>query len=115
MPDKIEDGVLYISIPYCTAIHKCPCGCGEEVVTPLSPTDWCLSFNGVSISLSPSIGNWGFECKSHYWIVNNQIKYSAAWTQSRIASGRKKDKENKKKYISGKKKVIGKNNKIPPV
>jgi hypothetical protein len=35
IPDKIEEGVLYVSIQYCTAIHKCVCGCGNEVVTPL--------------------------------------------------------------------------------
>ncbi|WP_318271273.1 hypothetical protein [Sphingobacterium cellulitidis] len=38
MPEKVEEGVLYVSIEYCTAIHKCVCGCGHEVVTPLSPT-----------------------------------------------------------------------------
>jgi len=35
IPEKIEEGVLYISIQYCTAIHNCVCGCGNEVVTPL--------------------------------------------------------------------------------
>ena len=44
IPDQIEEGILYISIEYCTAIHKCICGCGNEVVTPLSPTDWELEF-----------------------------------------------------------------------
>ncbi len=34
-----NERTLYISIPYVTAAHKCPCGCGEEIVTPLSPTD----------------------------------------------------------------------------
>ncbi|MBK7970270.1 MAG: hypothetical protein IPK08_15745 [Bacteroidetes bacterium] len=58
IPDVIEGGVLYISIEYCTAIHKCACGCGNEVVTPLSPTDWEITFNGKTVSLDPSIGNW---------------------------------------------------------
>ncbi len=71
IPDRIEDGLLYISVQYCTAIHKCVCGCGNEVVTPLSPTDWRLTFDGISISLYPSIGNWNFDCQSHYWIKNN--------------------------------------------
>ena len=68
IPDKLADGVVYVSIPYATVAHKCCCGCGMEVVTPLSPTDWELIFDGESISLDPSIGNWSFDCKSHYWI-----------------------------------------------
>jgi hypothetical protein len=57
-PETLEQRVLYISMPYSTATHQCACGCGNEVVTPFSPTDWQLHFDGVSISLTPSIGNW---------------------------------------------------------
>jgi len=95
IPDTVEDGALYISIKYCTAIHKCVCGCGNEVVTPLSPTDWKLTFDGQSISLYPSIGNWNFECQSHYWITKNKIKYAAKWDEEEIQEGRKKDKKRK--------------------
>ena len=73
IPDDLEDGVLYISIPYATAVHKCPSGCGETVVTPLKPTDWSLIWNSDEISLYPSIGNWSLPCKSHYWIEKNKI------------------------------------------
>lgn len=100
MPDQLEEGTLYISMEYCTAIHKCVCGCGKEVVTPISPTDWQLTFDGKSISLSPSIGNWNFDCQSHYWIVKNQIKHASRWTDTEINSGRKKDKKKKKKQFS---------------
>ena len=44
IPDVIEDWKIYVSIDYATAVHKCCCGCGKEVVTPLSPTDWKLIF-----------------------------------------------------------------------
>jgi len=106
IPDVLEEGVLYISVEYCTAIHRCACGCGQEVVTPISPTDWQLTFNGKSVSLSPSIGNWNFECRSHYWIVNNEIRYSNNWDKSQVADGRKKDKKTKKKYFSKNKKSL---------
>lgn len=96
IPDRIEEGVLYISIQYCTAIHKCVCGCDNEVVTPLSPTDWKLTFNGKTVSLHPSIGNWNFDCQSHYWIRNNEIEYAARWTEREISLGRKNDLERKK-------------------
>ena len=68
IPRELKDGVVYVSIPFATVIHKCCCGCGQQVVTPLSPSQWTLSFDGKSISLHPSIGNWNFPCKSHYWI-----------------------------------------------
>lgn len=88
IPDKLEDGMLYVSITYATVLHKCGCGCGNEVVTPLSPSDWQLIFNGETISLFPSIGNWSFPCRSHYWIRNNKIVWARDW---RIESKKKWD------------------------
>jgi hypothetical protein len=40
---------LYIAIPFTTAVHKCCCGCGLEVVTPISH-DWELALNGAAVS-----------------------------------------------------------------
>jgi hypothetical protein len=60
------------------------CGCNNEVVTPLSPTDWQLTFDGESVSLNPSIGNWSFKCKSHYWIVKDTIKMVRKWSDDEI-------------------------------
>jgi hypothetical protein len=79
VPEDLEDGVVYVSIPFLTVIHKCCCGCGHEVVTPLSPnTGWKLTFDGEYISLSPSIGNRALPCRSHYWIERNQVVW-AGW------------------------------------
>lgn len=100
IPEKVEEGILYVSIEYCTAIHKCVCGCGNEVVTPLSPTDWKLTFNGKSVTLHPSIGNWNFDCQSHYWIKNNKIEFAGSWTEREIRLGRENDLERKKEYFS---------------
>ena len=94
IPDELEDGILYISLKYCTAIHKCVCGCGNEVVTPISPTDWRLTFDGKTISLYPSIGNWNFECKSHYWITNNKVRFASKWLDH---ENKKRDKKNSRK------------------
>ena len=71
--DLMEHGVVYVSMAYATAIHKCACGCGQQAVTPLSPEEWSLTYNGEAISLRPSIGNWGMACKSHYWIRDNRV------------------------------------------
>ena len=91
VPDEVENGVLYISIPFATATHRCCCGCGEEVVTPLTPNDWSLIFDGETVSLMPSIGNWSFACKSHYWIKRNQVIWAPAWSESQIVAGRARD------------------------
>jgi Family of unknown function (DUF6527) len=100
IPDHVEDGRLYISVGFATAVHKCCCGCGKEVVTPLSPTDWKLIFDGRTVSLHPSIGNWSFDCKSHYWIQNNRVRWARRWTQAEIASGRSHDGLSKNAYFT---------------
>lgn len=77
VPDDLEEGVLYVSMTYATAIHVCACGCREEVVTPISPTDWQLSYDGATISLEPSIGNWRLACRSHYWIRDGRVDWES--------------------------------------
>ena len=99
VPEELKDGTLYISMTFATAVHRCCCGCGNEVVTPLSRTDWKLTFDGESISLSPSIGNWSFDCKSHYWIENNNVRLARRWSQEQIDAGRAQDKLVKEKYF----------------
>jgi hypothetical protein len=100
IPDVIEEGVLYVSMEHETVIHKCCCGCGSEVVTPLSPTDWQLTYDGVSITLYPSIGNWGFPCKSHYWIRGNSVRWAQRWSHEEIAAGRAADQLAKEHYYA---------------
>jgi len=100
IPDKIEAGILYVSIEYGTAVHKCVCGCGHEVITPLSPTDWELTFDGKTVSLYPSIGNWSFDCRSHYWITKNKVKHARRWDESEIEFGRRRDANEKRDYYS---------------
>src|SRR5438445_703184 len=66
-PRQLEPGILYVSFKYSFVLHACCCGCGREVITPLSPAQWSLTYNGQAITLEPSIGNWSFPCRSHYW------------------------------------------------
>jgi hypothetical protein len=100
--EEIEEGTLYISMEYATAIHKCFCGCGEEVVTPFSPTDWKLTFDGKTITLYPSIGNWSFQCQSHYWIRGGEIKWASQWTREQIEENRDQDRTAKKQLTDTK-------------
>jgi hypothetical protein len=101
VPPDLSDGVLYISIPYRTAVHRCACGCGNKVVTPISPADWQLFYDGDAVSLTPSIGNWGFPCRSHYWIDANEVQWSGDWTDKQIARGRARDDRDRAMYLAG--------------
>lgn len=98
IPRGLEPGVLYISLEYATTAHLCCCGCGEEVVTPLTPTDWKLIFDGETVSLWPSIGNWNFACRSHYEIENGRVLEALPWTDRRIRLARDQDKANKAQF-----------------
>jgi Family of unknown function (DUF6527) len=98
-PDKLEEGIIYVSIRYRSALHKCCCGCGNEVVTPIGPTDWKVIFDGVSVSLDPSIGNWSLPCRSHYWIKNNRAYWAQAWSEDQIDSGRARDRAAKERHL----------------
>ncbi len=101
IPTVLDDGKLYISKKYATAVHKCCCGCGQKVVTPLRPTDWKLRVEDSRVSLWPSIGNWSFPCRSHYWIVNNRVEWSYDMSQEEIDEGRRRDERAKNRFIRG--------------
>lgn len=72
-PNHLDEGILYISIKFNTAVHLCACGCKSETITKIAPKEWCFKYDGKDISLFPSIGNWDYACRSHYWIRNGQI------------------------------------------
>jgi hypothetical protein len=100
MPDKLAERTLYVSIAYASAAHLCFCGCGNKVVTPIHPTGWELLFDGDTVSLHPSIGNWGFKCRSHYWIVRDRVVWARAMSDEEIAQGRWKDRRLTETYFS---------------
>jgi|ERR1041385_7190978 len=100
IPDELKERTLYISSTYCTAVHKCCCGCGREVVTPLSPTGWQLTCDGKTVSLYPSIGSWSLPCQSHYFITNNKVTWAPKWTKKQIASGRAGETKARERYYA---------------
>jgi len=102
MPEHLEDDVLYVAMDYGTVLHKCCCGCGNEVNTPLSPNDWRLIFDGETVTLKPSIGNWSFDCKSHYWITNNRIEWASQWDDNQIKKVRQIESSERKAYYEDK-------------
>lgn len=79
VPAVLEQGVLYVSEKFETAIHLCACGwCGGKTVTPFRDSDRGWQYTRTAddkVTLHPSIGNFQMPCKSHYWVQDNQIKW----------------------------------------
>ena len=91
VPRELTFGVLYVSLEYCTMLHLCACGCGSKVVTPLSPNDWSMTFNGNTITVWPSIGSWSLPCQSHYVIKHGKVIWAGQWSDGEIKRGREAD------------------------
>lgn len=73
VPATLRQDVLYICIECNVTVHLCACGCGEKVILPIHPDFWKITYDGETVSLSPSIGNFQYTCRSHYFIRNNRI------------------------------------------
>jgi hypothetical protein len=100
LPDVLENNVVYVCMRYATAAHNCFCGCGREVVTPIHPTKWQLAFDGVHISLFPSVGSWSLPCRSHYWVRQGRVSWADTWSQDRIDIARADDLAAQETYWS---------------
>jgi len=100
IPKPIEDGKLYISQKYRTAVHRCCCGCGNEVVTPLGPTMWNLGGSEKFVTLEPSIGNWSLSCRSHYFIRRNRIVWAGEMSQRVIQRVRERALQEREDYFA---------------
>lgn len=99
LPDSLAEGVLYICEPFNLAAHKCCCGCGEEVINPLNDAQWSVTVQGNSVSLSPSVGNWKYACRSHYWIRRGLVIAAPQMSESEIALVARLDRRDKDLYI----------------
>lgn len=100
IPEQLSEGHLYICNQYKIVVHKCCCGCGEEVITPLSTAEWSIRNEGNAVTLHPSIGNWSFKCLSHYWIRKNQVIWVKAMSEHEIKRVRDRDIIDKAKQIA---------------
>lgn len=100
VPRQLEPGVLYVSMEYGTVVHACCCGCGEEVVTPLAPTEWELTYDGEAISLWPSVGNWNLKCRSHYVIRKNRVMQGESWSKDRVSAAQTREEFARRQYYA---------------
>jgi hypothetical protein len=92
IPEHLEEGIFYIAPQFGAVMHLCCDGCGARVSTPLHPGQWTLTFDGETISLNPSVGNWELPCKSHYIIRRSRVLWAGEWSSERIAQGAMDDR-----------------------
>lgn len=102
IPEQLDYRVLYVSMRFGTVVHRCACGCGEEVVTPLGPAEWKLAYDGRRISLAPSVGNWSFRCRSHYWIDEGRVRWARSFSEDEVALVRQEAWERRMGYYQTK-------------
>ena len=100
IPEELANGVVYVSIRFGTVVHRCACGCGEEVVTPLGPAEWKLTYDGRVISLAPSIGNWSFACRSHYWIEDGYVRWARDFSSDEVTLVRREARASRDGYYA---------------
>lgn len=87
IPKDLKDGILYVCIECKVIVHKCACGCGEKTVTPIDRKHgWIMQYDGQTITLRPSIGNFSMPCKSHYYITESKVQ----WLESYQTKNKKK-------------------------
>ena len=92
VPEELQPGLLYVCFDCKVVAHLCACGCGEKVVLPIDPQFWSVRYDGETVTMSPSIGNYQYPCKSHYWIRENKV----VWIDD-LASDSKQKKQRKRK------------------
>ncbi len=102
VPRELEPGILYVSMDYGTAVHSCCCGCGEQIVTPFSPTAWKMLYDGESVSLTPSVGNWQLACRSHYVISQGRVIEAGNWSKAQVEAEHLRDKKAKARFYHDK-------------
>ncbi len=101
LPDQMEEGVLYICEEFDLTAHKCCCGCGEDVYNKINPAKWRLTkMRNGSVSLYPSVGNWKYACKAHYWIHKNRVIDAGPMGARTIEAIRERDRLDRDRYIA---------------
>ena len=89
--DDLITGVVYITMKHGMVVYRCPCGCERLSEFMLDPIRYRMEYDGSSVSFYPSIGIPYLECRSHYWIRNNQIQWCAPMEDWEIEKAQKRE------------------------
>ena len=67
-------------------------------MTPLGPAEWKLTYDGRTVSLAPSIGNWSFPCRSHYWVDEGNVRWARGFSEAEVALVRQEARKRRYGY-----------------
>ena len=70
-------------------------------MTPLGPGEWKVTYDGRTVSLAPSIGNWSFPCRSHYWIDEGKVRWARVFSETEVAQVRQEARKRRAGYHHG--------------
>ena len=57
-----------------------------------------MSFDGETVSLRPSIGNWTLKCRSHYVIDRGKVIEAGPWSNEQVEAERRRDRAAKARF-----------------
>ena len=89
--EELMPGIIYICAKHKTVVHRCPCGCGGLSEFVLSSTRFRMTYDGDSVTFSPSVGNPHLGCRSHYWIRGNQVQWCLPMQDWEIGRARERE------------------------
>lgn len=89
--EELVPGYIYICAKHRTVVHRCPCGCDGLSEFVLSPTRFRMTFDGDSVTFSPSVGNAYLSCRSHYWIRGNRVEWCPPMGDWEIGRARERE------------------------
>lgn len=93
-PGDLESGKFYYSEDFRSSVHLCACGCGSRVVLPIKPAGWQLTQTTRSLfTVSPSVGNREFACRSHYLIEGGRIIWLHSMSDRQVRASRARDEQ----------------------
>lgn len=92
-PDALGPGKFYFSEDFRSSVHLCACGCGSRVVLPIKSAGWKLMQTERSFTISPSVGNREFACRSHYLIEGGRIIWLTSMSDQEVQASRAIDKQ----------------------
>ena len=65
IPADLAEGILYVSLTYNTAVHRCACGCGEQGRHPHHPSRLAALLRRRGSITHPVDRELGLPCRSH--------------------------------------------------
>lgn len=64
-----------------------------------------MTFDGETISLRPSIGNWTLKCRSHYVVDRGKVIEAGPWSDEQVEAERRRDSTAKARFYGQTSKV----------